>query len=69
MLAQAGKRYGVPSERLYTDYQEMIDRERPDIVSVATQPEQRAEIVSYAAEHGAKAVYAEKSHGGIHERR
>ncbi len=61
VLEQAGKRYGVPSERLYTDYREMIDREQPDIVSVATQPEQRAEIVVYAAEHGAKAVYAEKA--------
>ena len=39
----------------------MIDREQPDIVSVATQPEQRAEVVIYAAEHGAKAVYAEKA--------
>ena len=61
VLEQAGKRYGVPSEGLYTDYREMIDREQPDIVSVATQPEQRAEIVTYAAEHGAKAVYAEKA--------
>ena len=61
VLEQAGKRYGVPSERLYTDYQEMIDTERPDIVSVATQPEQRAEVVIYAAEHGAKAIYAEKA--------
>ena len=61
VLEQAGKRYGVPSERLYTDYREMIDREQPDIVSVATQPEQRAEVVIYAAEHGAKAIYAEKA--------
>ena len=61
VLEQAGKRYGVPSERLYSDYREMIDKEQPDIVSVATQPEQRAEVVIYAAEHGAKAVYAEKA--------
>ena len=61
VLEQAGKRYGVPSERLYTDYREMIDKEQPYIVSVATQPEQRAEVVIYAAEHGAKAVYAEKA--------
>ena len=61
VLEQAGKRYGVPSKHLYTDYREMIDREKPDIVSVATQPEHRAEIVIYAAEHGAKAIYAEKA--------
>jgi predicted dehydrogenase len=56
-----GKRYNVPTDRQYTDYRLMIDRERPDIVSVATQPEQRAEIVIYAAEHGARAIYAEKA--------
>lgn len=61
VLEQAGKRYGVSSEGLYTDYRELIDKERPDIVSVATQPEQRAEVVIYAAEHGAKAIYAEKA--------
>ncbi len=61
VLGQAGKRYGVPPERLYADYRELIDKEQPDIVSVATQPEQRAEIVIYAAEHGVKAVYAEKA--------
>jgi predicted dehydrogenase len=38
----------------------MIDRERPDILSVATQPEQRAAIVIFAVEHGVKAIYAEK---------
>ena len=61
VLEQAGMRYGVSPEHLYTDYREMIDREQPDIVSVATQPEQRAEIVIYVAEHGVKAVYAEKA--------
>ena len=38
----------------------MLAAERPDIVSVATQPEHRAEIVIHAAEHGARAIYAEK---------
>ena len=56
-----GKRYDVPVCRQYTDYRQMIDKEAPDIVSVATQPEQRAEIVIYAAEHGVKAIYAEKA--------
>ena len=61
VMEQVGKRYGIPRERQYVDYREMIERERPDIVSVATQPEQRAEIVIYAAEHGARAIYAEKA--------
>ena len=54
VMEQVGKRYGVPKESQYTDYKEMIDREQPDIVSVATQPEHRAEIVIYAAEHGTR---------------
>lgn len=61
VMAQTGLRYGVPQDRHYTDYQAMIDREQPDIVSVATQPEQRAEVVIYAAAHGVKAIYAEKA--------
>ncbi len=55
-----GQRYGVPLERQYADYREMIDKEKPDIVSIATQPEPRGEIVVYAAEHGVRAIYAEK---------
>ena len=61
VMARAGERYGVPAANQYTDYREMIAAERPDIVSVATQPEHRAEIVIHAAEHGARAIYAEKA--------
>ena len=56
-----GERFGIPEEHRYTDYREMIDREQPDIVTVGTHPEQRAERVIYAAEHGVKAIYAEKA--------
>ena len=61
VMARAGARYGVPHACQYTDYREMLAAERPDIVSVATQPEHRAEIVIHAAEHGARAIYAEKA--------
>ena len=61
VMEEFGKRYEIPKERQYTDYREMMAREQPEIVSVCTQPEHRAEIVIYAAEHGAKAVYAEKA--------
>ena len=54
-------RYNVPKANQYTDYREMLEKEQPEIVSVATQPEHRAEIVVYAAEHGVKAIYAEKA--------
>ena len=61
VMDEFGRLYDVPPERRYVDYRQLIDREKPDIVSVATQPEQRAEIVVYAAEHGARAIYAEKA--------
>ncbi|MCZ6635233.1 MAG: Gfo/Idh/MocA family oxidoreductase [bacterium] len=61
VMEKVGERYGVPKERQYTDYRKMLDEVQPQIVSVATQPEQRAEIVIDAAENGAKAIYAEKA--------
>ncbi len=61
VMEEFGKRYDIPKERQYTDYKEMIAKENLDIVSVATQPEPRAGIVIYAAEHGIKAIYAEKA--------
>jgi len=61
VMEEFGKLYDVPKERQYTDYHEMIEKERPDIVSVATQPEQRSEVVIFAAENGVKAIYAEKA--------
>jgi predicted dehydrogenase len=61
VMEQFGLRYEIPKERQYTDYREMIAKENLDMVSVATQPEPRAEIVIYAAEHGIKAIYGEKA--------
>ncbi|MFC1717917.1 Gfo/Idh/MocA family protein [Candidatus Poribacteria bacterium] len=46
--------------KLYTDYREMIEKEKPDIVSVATRPGDHAEITIFAAEHGVKGVYCDK---------
>ncbi len=61
VLAKAGERYGVPADHQYRNYREMLAREKPDIVSVATQPEHRAQIVLDAVEAGASAIYAEKA--------
>jgi predicted dehydrogenase len=61
VMEQFGLRYDIPQSRQYTDYREMIAKENLDIVSVATQPEPRAEIVIYAVDHGVKAIYAEKA--------
>jgi scyllo-inositol 2-dehydrogenase (NAD+) len=60
VLQAFGERYGVGPEHQYTSYQEMIERERPDILSIATQPEQRAEVILFAVQHGVRAIYAEK---------
>ena len=61
VMAQVGSRYGLPVEKQYVDYQALLEQERPEIVSVATQPEHRAEIVVAAAAAGARAIYAEKA--------
>jgi predicted dehydrogenase len=61
VMERFGKRYDIPKERRYTDFRELIRRERPEIVSVATQPEGRAEIIIHAVDHGARAIYAEKA--------
>ena len=45
---------------LYTDYREMIAKEQPDIVSVTTRAEERADVVMGVAETGVKAIYATK---------
>lgn len=52
-------RWSVPKR--YTDYREMIEQERPDIVSVTTHGITHAEITIFAAEHGAKGIYCEKA--------
>jgi predicted dehydrogenase len=52
------KRYNVPNG--YTDYQEMIKKEQPDIVSIATRPATHAEITIFAAKNGVKGIYCEK---------
>ncbi len=55
-----GRKHGVTN--LYSDYREMLERERPDIVSVCTSARPRAEIVTTIAEMdvGVRAIWAEK---------
>ena len=57
-LDNFGGRWGVRA--LYTDVQEMVANERPDIVSVTTRPEERPEVVAALAEAGVKAIFATK---------
>lgn len=57
-LKTASKAYGV--ERQYTDFRQMIERERLDIVNVCTQAPQHAPVVIAAAEMGVKGIICEK---------
>ena len=50
--------FGVPSR--YTDYLEMFDREKPDLVHVNTPPSVRLEIFEAAESAGVPAVLVEK---------
>src|SRR5688500_10358139 len=59
-MARFAKRVAIPSEKTYLDYREMIEREKPDIVSVTTPTGARAEPIIFAAEHGVRGIYAEK---------
>ena len=42
------------------DFRQMILTEKPDILSIATQPHQRAEVALFAIENGVRALYVEK---------
>jgi predicted dehydrogenase len=57
-LERFSRRFEVANT--YLDYREMIERERPDIVSITTPSFARAEPIIFAAEHGVKGIYAEK---------
>jgi len=58
-LALYTERFGITNT--YGDWREMIAKERPDIVSVTTQSQYRAEVILFAAEHGVRGIYAEKA--------
>ncbi len=53
-----GKHYGV--DTVYSDYKQMIDELRPDIISIATRTDIRCDIINYALGKGIKGFYAEK---------
>lgn len=57
-LQRFANRFNVTNT--YLDYREMIEKEKPDIVSVTTPSFARAEPIIFAAEHGVAGIYAEK---------
>lgn len=46
--------------RTYTDYRDLLERERPDLVAICTWPGTHAEITAAAAESGARGIICEK---------
>jgi len=48
---------------IYTNYIEMLEKEKPDIVSVCTWPKTHAEITIESAKHGVKGILCEKPMG------
>jgi predicted dehydrogenase len=54
------ERWSLDPTHVYADYREMLERERIDIVSVATPTPYHVEIALAAVEAGVKAIYAEK---------
>jgi predicted dehydrogenase len=58
VLAQFGRKWGV--ERLYHDYHEMLERERPDIVSICVPTEGHLEAFRAACHWNARAIFLEK---------
>ena len=50
----------MPSDHLYEDYQEMLAKERLDIVSVCVTVRHRSTIVQNVARAGVKGIWAEK---------
>ena len=57
-LAAFGERYGI--EALYTDAEEMLRRERPDVVAISTNTKSRPALTCAAVECGAKAIITAK---------
>ena len=55
-----GERWELSSAHLYRDYNEMVSKERPDIVSVCTTARIRPQIVIDLARAGVKSIWAEK---------
>jgi len=44
----------------YNNYRDLINEVKPDILSIATRTDVKAEIIYYALEHGIKGFYVEK---------
>lgn len=48
---KAAAEFGVPGARVYEDFKEMIDKEKPEVVHVCTPNREHAPVSIYAMEH------------------
>src|SRR5437879_13000252 len=55
-----GDFFGVPEDKRYADFRDMLDAERPDFVDVCSWHQQHAEMVIAAAARGPKAILCQK---------
>ena len=57
-LQQRGAEYGVP--HLYADPAELLERQRPDLVSVCSPPQTHRDLVELAVRSGVRGILCEK---------
>jgi len=55
-----GDFFGIPADKRYADFREMLDREQPDVVDVCSWHQQHAEMVIAAAARRPKAILCQK---------
>jgi len=60
-LADFGRDWGIPDGHLFTDYREMLDCLRPDLVSICAFAPQRLEMIQASIEAGARGLWIEKA--------
>ena len=57
-LEKWGAEFGISA--LYTDCEEMLEKEKPDIISICTYVNSHCELIIPCAQHGVKAILCEK---------
>jgi len=60
-LEAFGRDWGIPDSHLFTDYRLMLDRIRPDLVSICAYAPQRLEMVEACIRAGARGLWIEKA--------
>ena len=60
-LKSFGDEFGIESR--YTDIHEMLDKEKPDVLHIVTQPDLRVPLMTIAADHEVPAAIVEKPIG------